>query len=434
MLLPLVSKLLPALRKGSPAVDLLLITFGRSLGQLVLFASTVYCASFYGPEAFGVAGIFASLVSIASQVTGLRSETVALSSRGRRSSEVFISISYLSNIAFLAVLLPSSVAYAVANWDSDYAFTLLFAPLAAFFISINQFILPAQLAIAGRQRNYGRVAGLTSTATAILQTLGAWFWPIAPALIFARTFGPIGGTLTVPGELWTGLKGAWAIKARLQMRYLRPVLHEFLYQVPAAIISTLAFQIPVYFFGLLGLSSSTGAYWFSFNLIFLPYLIVASSFRPIYVRQVVAKIPQGDAVPFVLQTTLWAALVGVITALGVAVSSWFIVTRFLGEEWREAAEFSVVLSILLAGLVVQTPITACSSALKLQRANLIYNVVQVVVRMIALVLSYWITQSTLWSVAAFSISALAVCLLYLPVSLGLIRQRAQEKKMTNSEQ
>lgn len=409
------------------AVDVLVITIGRSTGHLFLFASTIYCARILAPESFGVAGIFASIVSMASQVTGLRGEAVALSSRGSRTSSAYIGIAYLFNTYFLAAGMVVVFLYFALNQGNEYAVMTLFVPLAAFLSSINQFVLPAQLALSGKQRLYGRVAGITSVSTAIFQVVGAWFWPTASSLALARTAGPMGGLATIVPYLRVGFISAWNIRRRLRRRILRPVLHELAYQAPAAMLSTLAFQIPTYIFGIMGQAEATGSYWLSFNLMFLPYLIVASSFRPIYVRLVVARLPGQAAADYVVRSTKYAALLGVVVAVLVAIGSSLAVTHLLGGQWGEASGFASVLSVMLAGLIVQTPITAAVSALKLQRLNLFYNMVHVVVRLVAFSVTYLLTESALLAVAAFAVSALVVCVGYLPFSLSAIVKRAEER-------
>lgn len=393
--------------------DIGTVAVSRAAGQIVLFSSTIISAKFYGPEAFGVAGVFTAVALLFSQGTSLRSEAVALSSRGERTSSFYIQISYASNALCLLVAYPFLYIWRTYFHDIFWSPILWLLPVLVVALSLSQFVLPAHLTLIHRQRLAGRLAACTAISTAAFQIIGGLAFPSGGTLVVARTLGAFTGLLSVvTPSIFRSLRTRLS-RNSFSRRLFRPVWRELIYSLPASLLSTVSFQLPIYALTILGDSAAAGAYWFAFNLIFAPYLVVAASFRPIFARMALENVRRGEMATYVRSVTVWALWLGLAAGVISAPLCLAVVGYLMPTAWAEAAGYAAWLCALLGGLIALTPFTAASSAMKLQKSNFIYNLVQVVGRSLALATAVYVGGSATDVIGAFSVVGSLICVGYL---------------------
>jgi O-antigen/teichoic acid export membrane protein len=369
---------------GSFAVDLVLVMSNRALGQVLLLGSTLYCARYFAPADFGLAGLFSASIAVLSQLTSGRSEAVALAVRQGRAARHFIMLAYLANLSFFAAASLVAVAIILSGLAGQQWHLIAALPLAVMFMSVNQYVLPAQMTLLNAKRAAGRQVGVASAMTALLQFAAAFFWPTSAALVLARTAGPAFGTASVAQFVRQGLADVWRHGPRVSRRYVRPVWREFCYSAPASILTVVGFQLPVFYLSWSGATEQVAFYWLGFNLLLVPYLVFSSSFRPLFLRLIVTRLNTPGLARFMARSSLIAFVGGCIISVLLAAVSWELVLRYLPPEWAEARFYTSALALMLIGQVTTMPINAAVSALRTQRANLVFNVVQTFARAIAL--------------------------------------------------
>ncbi|WP_208347306.1 lipopolysaccharide biosynthesis protein [Pseudaestuariivita rosea] len=395
--------------KSSLWTDLAIVITGRAFGQGILFLSTLYCAAFFDPSAFGLLGLFTAIVAILAQLSAGRCDVIALACKTKHGTKRFIGLSYKLNlIVFSLLIVFSGLAVAMGA-----ALIWLALPFAVIANSVIQYILPAQMTSIGQRQHASRPIGLSAASTALFQVLAAWVSPTANALILTRMAGPTIGGVSAWQECLQGFR--YAMKTKLTARIVKPVWRELTLGGPSAIMTILGFQVPVYFLTALDEMDQVGYYWLGFNLLLTPYLVVAASFRPIFARLVVEKIKLDGADDFLRWATVWAVLVGFASAFGLALGAHYIIEIALGSAWAASQPFVTSVAIMMVGLIATTPLNAAATALRQRRAALIINAAQLVMRAIAIAAAYALTQDTVIAIQAFAITSLTLSFLYCAV-------------------
>jgi O-antigen/teichoic acid export membrane protein len=387
---------------GSFANDLFVVMSNRAVGQVLLLVSTLYCARYFAPADFGLVGLFSASIAVLSQLTSGRAEAVALAVRRPAAARHFIMLAYLANLTFLGVASSAAIMVILSGVAGPHWYLVAALPLAVVLMSVNQYVLPAQMTLLNAKRTAGRQVGVASAMTAVLQLASALFWPTAAALVLARTAGPATGTASVGRFVHQGLSDVWFNGRRVSRRFLRPVWREFIYSAPASILTVVGFQLPVFYLSWLGATDQVAFYWLGFNLLLVPYLVFSSSFRPLFLRLVVTRLNTPGLPRFMARSSLIAFVGGCTISILLAAASWELVLRFLPTEWAEARYYTSALALMLIGLITTMPINAAVSALRIQRANLIFNVTQTIVRAVVLMAGNWIGLNLTEVVLAFS--------------------------------
>src|SRR5690606_20766429 len=95
-----------------------------------------------------------------------------------------------------------------------------------------------------------------------------------------------------------------------------------------------------------------------------------------------------------------------------------------GREWYSAAEYARWMSFSLVAILASRPVIASIPALSLHGMFLIYEIVTLALRALAIYAGYTITSSALGAVAAFSLTSV---LTFVALSLLVFRRAAQLK-------
>jgi hypothetical protein len=406
---------------GSFAIDLLVVMSNRAVGQLLLLASTLYCARYFAPSDFGLVGLFSAGVAVLGQLTSGRAEAVALAVRRTRAARHFIMLAYLGNVIFFVItgLLAAIVILSGHAGSQWYLITAL--PFAVVLMSLNQYVLPAQVTLLGSKRAAGRQIGVASATTAALQIVSAWLWPTAAALVLARTAGPASGMASVARYVGQGLSDAWHHGRRISRRQLRPVWREFIYSAPASMLTVVGFQLPVFYLSWIGATEQVAFYWLGFNLLLVPYLVFSSSFRPLFLRLLVTRLNTAGLARFMARASLIAFVGGCILSILLAAAAWELVLRFLPTEWAEARYYTFALALMLIGLITTMPMNTAVSALRIQRGNLSFNVVQTIARAVTLMTGDLLGLNTTEVVLAFAAVSCATSFAYVIVMTFRLR-------------
>ncbi|MCG7575056.1 hypothetical protein MHM39_15915 [Phaeobacter sp. CNT1-3] len=395
---------------------------GRAAGQALLLLSTLYVTPFIGPREFGYVGLFTSTVAIASQLTSGRAEAVALASRSKHGKAHFIAIAYALNLMAFGVLVVIGLVAQFFVSEHLVSIALLLFPIAVLMQSLNQYVLPAQITMEGRKSRSGRQVGVAAAATSVFQVLAAHFAPTATALMTARSLGQTLGGVSAFGFVASGVGRARAVLSNWSWRRLQPIWREFLLSSPSAILTILAFQLPVYLFGFFGLVDEVGLFWLGFNLLFTPYLVISASIRPLFLDNVSRVLSGHELKPMLRKFCLYGGIGGGALSLGVSLMSWFVIARFLPEQWMDAREFVVALAIIVIGLSIALPFNAAVPALRSQRPNFAMNLIQLIARAVALFIPLSVGASPATALFAMAFTSLLVSLGYVFYMFGYLER------------
>lgn len=392
----------------------------RSSAQGVLFLSTIFAAKFATPETFGQVGLFSSICSFFSMVSSLRLEVRGLVCRREASRRKFFGLAYASNLLFFCVF-ALGISVFVALWPSPIWFWLL--PVGVLLSSLVLHVIPAQQSSLIQLRRLGWMNQLVAISTSLAQGAAAIFAPTAIALIASRLLGWLAGCVLMKGVVVEGVCAANTIKRKDVLRLLRSSSHEIGYGVVASVVSVVTLQVPVYVFSLYERGAEAGIYWLSFNLLFVPYLIIYGSVRPVFLRRASSWRGSNVAYEKVRRLTLYSILAGGAMASALAAVCWLMADWLLPPQWNGVGDFVLALAPLLCALIAQTPISYSISVFGLQRFNLIGGIALFAGRSAAMIAALYFTDDPVAGLVAFSLVSALIYAAYIVHGLRLVRKR-----------
>lgn len=412
------------LSKGSPwlrrltssdlASNVAAVASGAVAGQAVAFVLSPLITRIYSPEVFGLQGLFLSLVSILSPVVALRYPMAIVVAESEADAGRIARLSIL--IAFFLSLLLG-VALAVARGPiltlmaAESLGTLVwFLPLALFCVALQD-VADYRAARLGRFRLVGIVTVVQAFATNLARVLGGLIAPVAGVLVTITSIAPATQALLLtlgdrhPRTSAPGF-GRYETLALLKKHANFP-----LYRVPTDVLNAASQSVPVIMLAALFSPAAAGLYVLTRGVLNLPANLIGTAVgNVIYARYAELDRAGRPLTPLLFRATLALLAIGPF----IVGATWFAPPVFalvFGEEWREAGLYARWMGLWISLMVANIPATRIVPVIGRQKIFLVYNMVLLAVRIIAVLAAAHFTGDALTAVAWFSLSSVAmICL------------------------
>ncbi len=409
--------------RGRFGKDVLRLASGASLAQVLNFLITPILTRIFPPEAFGVAGEFVSIITIAGVVASLRYElAIMLPAEEEEAGNVLATT--------LMVVFASSTLVAL--------FLFFFgAPLLkAWGLEVllpYQWAIPITMALAGiiqaftywhsRHQRFGTLAWMR-----LLRSIGRNGVALGAGLLKITSatgliIGSISGYAAAAAFLVIKtLKHDLALLKRAiaapQMIASLKRYRKFpLYSSWGGILNALSWQVPVLLLGIYFSAEVVGYYSLSRTLLQIPSQLIGGAVAEVfYQRGAVAK--QEGSLARVLEG-LFVRLVrlGFFPIIVMAFAIHDTATFLLGNQWGEVGVFAQILSISIATGFIAAPLGRVFSILERQEVVFTINALFVVGR----ISSIWIGHLLNSAVIALGLFSVVSAVLYLGYSFWAFR-------------
>jgi len=392
MLLTRASNFLRGLKQSEFGFDVMKLAGGTTIAQAITVLSLPILARLYPADAFGTAGLFTSLVTIASVIACLRYEfAIMLPSSDEEAANVF-------GIAFITPLLfgvLTGLLFAVAG---DEIVRLMNAPALANYL----WLLPITLTLVGmyqalnywnsRSKRFGRLSavlvGASATSSAIQLAAGFSGQTTAGGLIVGGTSGTAVSTVTLGLQIWRD-------QSQLLLKSIRPHrmwqnLARFakfpLIDSIGAFTNNLAWQIPLLLLSVFFNQSVVGYYALANRTIQLPMALIGASIGQVFFQRASAARNDPQALANVV-LAVFDKLVGImmIPALWLTLVGQDLFIVALGKPWAEAGMYVQILGFWTFFWFISSPLTTLFSVLEYQGRALIVHLSILLTRTAALV-------------------------------------------------
>lgn len=280
---------------------------------------------------------------------------------------------------------------------------LIFLLPAALLCVAVQNIKDYQAARLGVFRLVGFVSVMQAFVTNLARVVGGLVSPAAAVLVAVTTVAPaVKAAMLMIGardlrQAATGMTGGEA-------RSLLKKYRDFpIYRAPTDVLNAASQAIPVILLSALFTPAAAGLYVLTRSIINLPTNVLGSAVgNVIYARFGELQRSGQPLMPLLVKTTL-ALLCLAPIIIGLA---WFAPPFFafvFGEEWREAGHYAQWMALWISLMLTNVPAVRVLPVIRRHAYTLVFNVVLLVARIAAFLVSYWFFGSALASIAAFSI-------------------------------
>lgn len=376
--------------KKSFGIDVGKLVSGTIVAQVVGICLTPIITRIFSPEIYGVAAVFTSIVSIIVVISCLRYEmALLLPKEDKDAGAVFLAcllILFIVNMASLVVIwLFGNEIVMILNVPElkDYLFLV---PLAVFIDGLY---------LALRYWNTRRRRFGTQATTQALQSIsasglklgfGALGYVNAGSLIVGQIIGHGIGTL---GLLYHAVRyDLQLIKSGFSKRQILDQIIRYkkfpMFNIWAALMNTISWQLPVLMLTSYFSSSIAGFYALGLMMIQMPVNLIGASISQVFFhRASVAKENHylselaGDTcstlfifsvLPFILLSLVGGDLFGIV----------------FGSKWLEAGVYVQILGLWALVWFVTSPLTTIAIVLEKQEITLIYNIIILITRFASL--------------------------------------------------
>ncbi|MEF2072040.1 lipopolysaccharide biosynthesis protein [Consotaella aegiceratis] len=390
------------------------VATGTAAAQAISMAFAPLITRMYGPEAYGLQGIFNSVVSLFGVVAAMGYPIAIV--LPRRDNEA-IGIAKLSMLTAVATCLLATLVLSVfgakilrlLNAEAIAGFIYII-PIAV-FVGVLGSVLGQWLI---RKKAYG-VSARYSVVTAFLvgsSKYGLGFaHPGAIGLILANTVGALVGVLlTFTGWRRHARKSAEAeaqpsTQVGASLGALAREHYDFpLLRTPQNLINALSQSLPMLLLAAYFGPGAAGQYSIVIAVLGIPITLIGGSVTAVFYPRINEAIHNGEnARSLIVRATVGMAATGALPFLAVMVAGPWLFALVFGAGWRTAGEYGQWLSLWLFFQYINRPAVSAIPALKLQGGLLVYEIASTGTKVLALWLGFVIFGSDIAAVALFSI-------------------------------
>ena len=382
---------------------------GIAASQAIALAFSPFLTRLYGPEAFGFAAAFATMVSILTPLATLGyANAIVMPDRDEDAGALArLSIVCAAIIAPVSLLLVHFGKPWLVRWVSleDAPWILYLIPLS---MAISAFLAVANQA-AIRQSLYKAKARayVGSTLLANLAKLtGGLLAPSGLLLILLTLAGSalnfLMQLLSVPRQdalkfrNWFGLSGVRSA-AWMQRDFA-------LYRMPQSVIRAASIGLPVILLTSLFGAGPAGQYAITVLILGAPVMLLGDAVGEVFYQKITKAINNKSAEvgKLIRNATAVLIILGGITFGTIAIYGGWIFPMAFGAQWSRAGEYSQWVAMWMMAMLTSRPAVSAMPALRLQGVLLKYEVIVTAGRGVALYAGSRFGDD-LASVAAFSL-------------------------------
>jgi O-antigen/teichoic acid export membrane protein len=411
------------------------VATGAAAAQGITMAFAPLLTRLYGPEAFGVQGVFVSVVGLLGVVAALGYPmAIVLPPAGAAGDAEAASLVRLSLALGLVTALLSGLMLLVVGADLLALLNaqavqpyMAYIPLAMFgtvlAAVLGQWLVRRQAFALGALGGAGASLLLNAGKAAL-----GLVQPTAATLVATHTLAGLAGTAgTALAARWRGAWGglhggqtpaesaaaaasaasaasaAMASQAPLPMAETARRHADFpRYRTPQNLINAFSQSLPLLMLaGSFG-AASAGQYAVAMAVLAVPSSLIGSSVMSVFYPRITAAVHGGeDARALIVQATGGMAGMGALPFGLVLIAGPALFSLVFGADWRQAGVYAQWLALWMFFQYVNMPSVAAVPALGLQRGLLVYEVFSTGTKVGALWLGQVLFRSDIAAVALF---------------------------------
>jgi len=421
----LVKKIQTFLRK--PFVrNVTIVASGTAAAQVITMAFSPLITRIYGPEAFGLLGIFQSLVAILAPIAALAYPIAIVLPKEDSEAKGLVKLSFLVSAAIfcaVVVVMLTGGEKLLALLDSEaiapYVMLIPLSMVFAAYMQIGQqwLIRKKQFAITAR------VAVLQSFLLNSAKTVIGWVKPVGAVLVVLATLGHV----LHAAMLWVGIKKSGTLTentalkepSEIPLKKLAKQYYDFpLYRTPQMFINAISQSLPVLmlasFFG----PSSAGFYTICRTVLGMPSSLVGQAVGDVFYPRVTEASHRGEDVSrLILKATLALAAVGFLPFAVVVAFGPQLFSFVFGAQWVRAGEYARWMALWMFVGFINRPSVAAIATLSIQGFFLIFEFLSIGSRIIALAVGFLFFKNDVIAVALFALVGMLLNLFLISATL-----------------
>lgn len=424
-----------AIKNSTFVKNVAIVASGTIAAQIITIGLSPVITRLYGPEAFGVLGVFNAMVQIIAPVAALTLPiAIVLPKReieAKALARLSIMLSAVIAIMVLAVLfLFDEQLVRLLNLEEIGSFIFL-VPFVIIFAGLLQ--VAEQWLIRNQQFKI----------TARVMFLGALI--VQGSIVLIGLAQPIAAVLIVMTVLGQGIKAmlmmSWTKKSPYRMSgeekreipKRKPLFKQYMdfpkYRAPETFLNASSQGLPVLMLSTFFGPAAAGFYAIGKTVMALPTTLIGKSVGDVFYPRVTEKVNAKEPITgLIMKATLGLGAVGIIPFGLVIFFGPELFSFVFGEEWFRAGEYARFIAIWTFFGFMNRPSVMSLPALKAQRFHLKMTIFMLIVRTGALAAGYYLFANDVLAIAFFGVSGALLNLLLIGLTLQI--SRAYDRDLT----
>jgi len=389
--------------------NVFILASGTAMAQAVNMLFSPLITRIYGPEAYGLMGTFQSIIMIIAPVAAL---TYPISMVLPKRDEEAIQIGKLSLVTtFINTLIVSIILFIFGdliidlfNLESISSFLILI-PIIIMFAGLLQII--EQWVIRKKLFDVSAKSNLLEVIITNSGKLGVGLvYPIAPVLIFFTAIKQgiraflmfiIAGRSLVNSLFNNSVEKSTLTLAKEHIDFP-------MYRAPETFFNATAGSLPLLlltsFFG----PAAAGFYSLAKTVLGVPVTLIGNTVGKVFFPKVSEAANDNEKItPLISRATFYLAIVASIPFSIIILFGPWLFSFVFGQEWAVAGEYARWLAIWSYSTFINRPCVQSLPILSAQRFLLIFTVSALILKIIALLIGFFIFGSDIVAMALFGI-------------------------------
>lgn len=428
------------LRNSRFIKDVTVMAGGTATAQLITIIFSPVITRLYGPDAFGILGVFIAVVAMIVPISNFAYANAIVIPASDSDAKALVRLSFLITVCiFFIILLVVAVFHNqiahMMGFGTVSLYLLLVPPVV--FISSCEHIFKEWLV---RKKQFKPISGIAiaHTATTNVAKSGVGFFIASgPVLIILNTIGQFFHVMLLWMAAVPTLTKHKLINFRKlfsQISELKKVAFDYsdfpLFSSTQNIIYSFSENLPTIMLAAFFGPVFAGFYALSKRVLTLPFTLVSRSIGTVFLPRIAEAANRGEKLqPQLIKATAYLALLGLLPFGVVIITGPWLFSLVFGSEWVVAGEYARWLAVLIYFQFINVPCIQAIPVLGLQGYKLVYEILSTTVYAGTIAYGAFILESDILAIALFSVggAVLYLGLILWVVSLSKTRTRKGNK-------
>lgn len=402
---------------------------GTAAAQLVTMAFAPIITRLYGPETFGLMGVFMAVVGIIAPIAALTYPIAIVLPRNDKDAIGIIRLSlYISTgisiVAGFMLFILNEPIVKVFQLEKIARF-LYIIPIVVLFSGFLQVV--EQWLI--RTKQFGITAKVSFFHAFIIQgsKVGIGFiYPVAAVLIVLSALGS-GLRAVMMAMFAKGSDYKQSAELHTKRKSIKELAKRYkdfpLYRAPEVFLDAVSQSLPILlltsFFG----PASVGFYSIGRTVLRIPTQLISKSVGDVFYPRVSEAANNGENLAHLIKkATLVLSAVGIIPFTIVVIFGPSLFSFVFGEEWVTAGEYARWIALWTFFGFINRPSVVALPVLSAQAFHLKFTTILLITRVVSLAIGYYVFSSDVIAIALFGVSG-AILNVFLIVTTLRIGQK-----------
>ncbi|WP_020619895.1 lipopolysaccharide biosynthesis protein [Paenibacillus daejeonensis] len=397
-------------RKNKLIRNIIIVASGTAAAQFITMIFSPIITRIYGPEAFGILGVFVAIVAVLSPIAALTYPVAIVLPQDDFTAGVLARLSFwLSGIiASITILIVIFFSFEITNVfqlqiDARY---LYFVPIFMFFSSFLQVAQQWRI----RTKQFAVTAKVSIMHSLILNSSKVgigWLHPFAISLIYVTVLGSLLHSIMLFASMKT--KSTYGDSETVNKQTYFNVAKQYidfpLFRAPQVFINALSQSSPILLLSILFGPISAGFYTLGRTVLGVPTQLIGKSVGDVLYPKLADALNKGqDLSKLIIKSTLGLAALGLLPFGVIILIGPIIFGYAFGSEWTQAGEYARWLSLWLFFMFINRPCVVAIPVLGLQKGFLIYELFSTLFKIVALIIGFYFIGDDVAALALYSIA------------------------------